>query len=231
MDYVYICRPGENEELRYSIRSVIKNAKHDNIWVVGYKPDWYCGNFFSVPNIGSKFRNIRNCITTIPKIDEISEDFVMIEDDMFIVKQIQEMPIFHGGILKDRVNQLHSIDPESRYVQLLSLTDSYIKKHRVKEPINYDIHVPLVMNKKKIEKTINNRSSAFPRSTYGNLNHIGGEYTDDVKVHLSGTWVAKSYDFESLRLPFISTDEHDSFEEVYEKVLKDMFPEPSPYER
>ena len=46
MDIVYNCRPGkQNEELRYSIRSVMENLPHDNLWVVGGKPEWYTGNY------------------------------------------------------------------------------------------------------------------------------------------------------------------------------------------
>ncbi len=40
-DVVYVVRPGDkNEELRYSIRSVIANLPHRKVWIAGYKPTW-----------------------------------------------------------------------------------------------------------------------------------------------------------------------------------------------
>ena len=38
MNFIYICRVGENEELRYSIRSVLNSFPEANIWVIGGKP-------------------------------------------------------------------------------------------------------------------------------------------------------------------------------------------------
>ena len=60
MDLVYICGPGDNEELRYSIRSAVKNLKFDNLWVVGGKPKWYVGNYLEVIQNKSKYTNARN---------------------------------------------------------------------------------------------------------------------------------------------------------------------------
>lgn len=228
MDYVYICRPGPNEELRYSIRSVLQNTTHENIWVIGNKPDWYRGHFIEVPDTGNKYSNIKNCLASIPQIGAITDEFVMIEDDMFIVKEMGRVPVFHGGLLFDRIDQLSSINPTSQYVRKLRATYNYLIKKGIKKPINYDIHIPLVMEKEKLANSLDH--DVFPRSVYGNLNNIGGIYTEDVKVHLSGVWQKKSYDFRSNSLAFISTEEADSFPTVYEEVLKDMFPNKSEYE-
>lgn len=230
MDYVYICRAGDNEELRYSIRSVVKNATHNNIWVVGQKPDWYVGNFVNVPDTGTKFTNIHNCFSAIADIGAISDDFVLIEDDMFIVQPVGIMPIYSGGSMADRIKELQDINPTSRYTKLLQSTYNYIVRFlKVKDPVNYEIHFPLVMNKQKLSKAL--RHSVFQKSVYGNQFKIGGQVTADVKVHTKGQWLEKSYDFRTGDRPIISTDENDSFDVVYNEVLKDMFPKPSPYER
>ena len=51
MDFVYICKEGVNEELKYSIRSVVESFPESNIWVVGGKPDWYTGNYIQVNHL------------------------------------------------------------------------------------------------------------------------------------------------------------------------------------
>jgi hypothetical protein len=100
MDYVYICRKGENEELRYSIRSVVKNTNCRNVWVIGYKPSWYNGNFVDFPDIATKFNNIINCTKAITDVGAISDDFVLMNDDFFFLKYRNSMPVYHGGPLK-----------------------------------------------------------------------------------------------------------------------------------
>ena len=230
MDYVYVCRAGNNEELRYSIRSVVKNATHNNIYVIGQKPEWYSGNFIYVKDVGTKFKNIQHCISIIPTIGAISDEFVLIEDDMFIVKEIGRMPIYSGGTLLSRINELKLINPRSKYVKLLEDTYNHITKNlKISNPINYEIHFPLVMNKANLSKSIN--KSGMPKSIYGNMFTIGGTETSDVKVHTKGMWIEKSYDFRNGDRPIISTDENDSFEIVYNEVLRDMFPNPSKYEK
>ena len=104
MDIVYVCRPGENEELRYSIRSISNNLKYGNLWVVGYKPSWYIGNFLPIKDIGSKFNNIKNCLEVVSESQEISEDFVFMNDDFFLLQELDELQTYHGGLLLDKIN-------------------------------------------------------------------------------------------------------------------------------
>ena len=75
MDYVYICRSGDNDELKYSLRSIEENMPEGRVWVVGHRPIWYIGDFIPVDDIGGKFDNIRNCIKTVSEHSEISDDF------------------------------------------------------------------------------------------------------------------------------------------------------------
>ena len=55
MNFIYICRIGENEELRYSVRSVLNSFPEAVIWVIGGKPDWYVGNYIYVDQNNSAF--------------------------------------------------------------------------------------------------------------------------------------------------------------------------------
>jgi hypothetical protein len=66
---------------------------------------------------------------------------------------------------------------------------------------------------------------------YGNLFNIGGTEIDDVKFHRPSTrrW-AKNPSLNSLDFEYLSTSD-ESFLEVYENILKDMFKDPSPYEK
>ena len=82
MDFVYICRSGDNEELRYSIRSVIRSFPKANIWVVGGKPVWYKGNYIIVEQNQDKYTNALNNIIAICNSKEISVSFIFMNDDL-----------------------------------------------------------------------------------------------------------------------------------------------------
>ena len=225
MDFVYTCRQGDNEELRFSIRSLVKNFKNPSIWLVGYKPSWYTGNFISVEDVGGKFNNIINCIKVISNSKEIEENFVLMNDDFFFVKPLSEILTYHNGSLIDKINKMVLETGHNGYTSLLLKTYKDLRKSGISEPLDYDIHVPMPMTKSGLVKSM--PLAFFPRSAYGNIMSVGGEQiSSDVKVYNKAR---ESYDYRNGDLPFISTID-ESFEKVYDALFKDMFQEPSPYE-
>lgn len=225
MDYVYICRSGDNEELRYSIRSVRKNASYNNIWVVGGKPDWYYGNFVEVPDVGNKFQNIVECYKAISQIGSISNEFVLMNDDFFILKPVGVMPIFHGGSLMEKIERYNNNGISNKYTRILLDAHKKMQKMRIKDPIDYDIHVPIVIDKTKIKEFID--LSLAPRSFYGNMFNIGGTNIKDVKVYNS-----KKMNFNSIvsydDIAFLSTED-ESFIKIL-PMLDSVFSTKSMYE-
>ena len=228
MDLVYICRQGDNEELRYSIRSAVKHLTHNNVWLIGNKPDWYYGNFVEIPDEMTKFDNIRECISAIPEIGAISDDFVLMNDDFFFLMDIGIMPVYHGGLLEDKINRYVAMGSR-RYAALLTRTYKNLIRQGIEVPLDYDLHVPMPMNKEKLRAS--RKKAYFQRSGYGNIHQIGGQLIPtDVKSYSDRSPLASnSYDFMNGDMPFVSTEDG-SFEKVYNNLLKDMFPDPSPYE-
>jgi hypothetical protein len=225
VDYVYICRSGDNEELRYSIRSVVKNASYNNIWVVVGKPDWYYGNFVEVEDVGNKFQNIRECYKSISQIGAISNEFVLMNDDFFILKPVGIMPVFHGGSLIDKIERYNNNGAATKYTRILLDAHKKMQKMRIKDPLDYDIHVPMVIDKKKIKDFID--LSLAPRSMYGNMFNVGGNNIKDVKIY--NTKKMKFNSIDSYQdLPFLSTED-ESFKNILE-FLKQMFPNKSMHE-
>lgn len=225
MDYVYICRDGDNEELRYSIRSVVEHCTFDNIWVVGGKPDWYSGNYVDVENVGGKFENITNCYKAISNIGAISDEFVLMNDDFFIMTDIGRMPIFHGGPIIDKIDRYAIVSGHNKYTRILLSAYKKLIKMGIKDPLDYDIHTPIVIDKTKIDSFID--LSLAPRSVYGNMYSIGGINSGDVKIYSPKR---KHFETESMdNSHFISTED-DSFNEIL-PMLEQKFPNKTIYER
>ena len=226
MDIVYICRKGQNEELRYSLRSVVKNLPESRVWVVGYKPDWYVGDFIPVPDTSNKFDNIRLALAAAASDPRISRNFIYMNDDFFLIKPVKILRNYNGGSLSDKITRYRQIDPTSRYVISLKKTLEYLKMSGVEDPLDYDIHIPMTINKNKFLEIAYLPFQA--RSVYGNIYNIASAKMRDVKRYHK-TSPMSEHSYLGNEYPFISSEDK-SFDLLKETLLAEMFPEPSRYE-
>ena len=228
MDYVYIYREGLGDELRYSLRSLAKNAPEGRVWLVGGKPEWFNGDHIPVKAVGGKFKNISECYWVIARHDEISENYVLMNDDFFVLEKIDSIPTLHGGLLSNKITSYIKMLGPTMYSSILGKALHHLKAKKISEPLDYDVHVPMVINRKTFIEVVP-RDSQAPRSVYGNLANVGGTEIQDVKTYNNPQYKSRSYQYNNTNSPYISTDD-DTFEELYNQILKDMFPEPSKYE-
>jgi hypothetical protein len=233
MDVVYICRNGENEELRYSIRSVEKNLPHANIWVVGGKPKWYNGKYIQVTQNRSKFQNAKANMKAISKSEEISEDFVLMNDDFFILKPVKKIEYYYGGSLVEKIKYYEATYSSSTYTNMLKRSLETLRVSGIDNPKDYAIHVPFIMNRVKLQEILPLDISW--RLAYGNIHGVGGKIVKtfgdknkDVKVYMKNG-LATSLSNNSISDTFLSTDDN-SFEHL-KPMLQKLFPEASSVEK
>ena len=228
MDLVYICRDGENEELRYSIRSAVNNLPHDKIWVVGGKPDWYTGNYIEVNQGRAKYTNARNSLKAICDSEEISESFILMNDDFYIINKVESVPYMYAGTLDDKIKQREDIFNGNTYTTLLRKTLGYLYRKKINVVLDYELHVPMVMEKRKLNKVL--KLSGLWRSVYGNVFNVGGIKIRDVKVYdKKDKFYINSYDINNLELDYLSSND-DSFETIKSLILEERFPFKTTYE-
>jgi hypothetical protein len=230
MDFVYICRDGDNEELKYSIRSVMASFADAKIWVVGGKPSWYTGNFIFVDQVSRKYTNAINNLNAICSSEDISETFVLMNDDFYIVKKINSVEALHGGLLLNKINRYKEINQESRYLIKLEQTFNKLIKLGIESPLDYELHVPMVMEKKKLKSVLKYATDTLWRSMYGNIFNVGGKEIVDVKFYVDGPLVAKSYDINNKDNDYLSSTDT-SFQMLYSTILKELFQSKSIYEK
>lgn len=156
MDLVYIIKQGEkNEDLRYSLRSVSKFVPHDKIWIVGYKPSWVINTEY-IPvaqDKGSKWKNSVNNILTACNCEEISDNFVLMNDDFFAIKPIENLEESINlslGLLEETVINQKKKKRNSNWSKAFIYIDDLLKSLDIEEPYyNYESHTPLLINKKE----------------------------------------------------------------------------------
>jgi hypothetical protein len=225
MHFVYICRSGDNEELRYSIRSVINSFPDSTIWVVGGRPDWYCGNYIEVDQDKNTYTNAINNLKEICSSLEIDEDFILMNDDFFIINKIDTIGYFYGGTLLEKISLYKDLTGSSSYIDKLVTTSNRLNKCKIEYPLDYELHVPFPMNKQKLSKVLNKNHRFLYRSIYGNLFSVGGSKIEDVKIYDRTGLIKKSFDYHNSYTDFLSTT--DSSFNMIEPVLKEKFPNKS----
>jgi hypothetical protein len=225
VDFVYICRSGDNEELRYSIRSVIRSFPEAHIWVVGGKPTWYKGNYIEVEQNQDKYTNALNNIIAICNSKEISESFIFMNDDFFILKSFDLQETFHGGLLIDKISKYKMITRSSKYITKLESTNRMLAQQGIENILDYELHVPIRLEKSKLEHIITNHPNFLWRSTYGNIYKIGGTQIKDVKVYSDPLYSSRSSKITEDSI-FISTHDQ-SFKDLHKEYFINLLSKPS----
>lgn len=228
MDFVYSCRDGENEELRYSIRSVLGSFPDANIWVIGGKPEWYVGNYIQVEQESNPHNNQLLNFTTACNSENISDSFILMNDDFFIINKIKTIDYFHGGLLENKVELYLGLVGDNAYVRRLMQTASKLNRYGIENPLDYELHVPFPVEKNKFKQILDKDGKQNWRSMYGNRFNVGGEKIVDVKVYGSGPLMKKSFDYNQKSDFLSSLDE--SFDKI-KPILENLFPNPTVYEK
>jgi len=228
VDFVYICKSGDNEELRYSIRSVVNSFPDARVWLVGGKPDWYSGDFIEVEQKHHKYANAINNLQALCNSEEISNNFVLMNDDFFIIKPIEKIDQFYSGFLSDKIDKYVKITGSSMYIKKLILTRTRLVDQGIQNPYDYELHIPMPMEKDKLNNVIKKYPSCLWRSMYGNINSVGGTQMEDVKVYTNPRHMARSNDITENSV-FMSTEDQ-AFKMMLDKVLIKLFPDKSKYE-
>jgi hypothetical protein len=229
MDFVYICRDGENEELRYSIRSVLNSFPEAKVWLVGGKPEWYSGHCIPVEQNSNKYANALKNLKSLCEHPEISDDFVLMNDDFFIIKKINSVDQFYNGLLSDKINRFTQITGSSMYIKKLITTNKKLIDLGIKNPIDYELHTPMPMNKTGLLDVIEKYPECLWRSMFGNLYNVGGTQMDDVKIYVNKRHLARSNEITENSI-YMSTEDT-SLKLMLDKILKDLFPNMSNYEK
>jgi hypothetical protein len=226
MDFVYICRDGENEELRYSIRSVLLSFPEAKVWVVGGKPKWYSGNHVFLEQDNNKYVNAVNNLKAVCNTPDISDNFILMNDDFFIIKKIETIEQFYNGLLSEKIDKFIKITGSSMYIKKLITTNNKLNKLGFTKPLDYELHVPMPMHKAGLLYILNEYPECLWRSMYGNLFNVGGSQMEDVKVYKNKRHAARSAQITKNSI-YLSTEDT-GLTIMVDNIFKELLTNPSP---
>lgn len=240
MDIVYLVKvdPDNNsEELRYSLRS-LKNIPHGKVIIAGEKPDWVTNvTFLPVPQMYTKPKNVGMNMRAAVESELVSDDFILMNDDFFFMKNILEMPTLNFGPMSEVIARYNQRYPEgSPYITNMIELYEYLQNHGHKKPISYELHTPMVLNKQNVKELWDDIKGPLYqfRSFYGNYFKVGGQSVPDVKIFLDGEHNDPRYTMNPLAYlenqTFLSVTGGSFKRGLPGEFVRSQFQEKSPYE-
>lgn len=246
MDIVYAIKADhENEELRYSLRSIAKHVPHGKVFISGFMPDFvnpktvihidsYAAALPFDPR-GSKHRTgyqdaeanwIAACID-----ERVSDDFILFNDDFFVMKPVTGIPAMHEGDVDEAIARRIKVFGKGSFTRALTNTRDFLAAQGITECKSYALHVPMVLNKQKRLRVAEMQSDSLKtgtvmlaRTIYGNLFGIGGDTIDDVKV---AGWITEVPE----DVTFLSSNDKSFKNGQIGQYIREQFPERCKYEK
>lgn len=214
-DLVYILKPSENNlDLKMSLRSICKFCNFRKVWLVGYKPQWV-KNVRYIPTTQNqdKWKNSIINYMAACKCNDISENFILMNDDFFALRPIRNWKENLNvclGTLEEEVQRNIDNPKRSRWKYGFDYAVDLLPKLNCKYQFNFETHLPIIINKQnfinmmnlpKIQKFSETRKVLHKRSVYKNL-YLDKDIKrprkiDDVKItlgqDLSDNWLNEDW--------------------------------------
>lgn len=155
-DLAWIVRPGENAELRYSLRSFAKNARglYRKVWIVGTVPEWVKGvEGIPLTPLPEKFANIRQSLTALCADERAADEVVIMHDDFFAIDRVTDWRGYHLGSTAKFLARLaaNGKRPEKNtWVRSLQQTAAWMAERGHGDIDCYEAHTPLLFDRRKL---------------------------------------------------------------------------------
>lgn len=175
----------KDNELRYSLRS-LEQIEYDRVFVIGHKPDWLTPNdrLFHVEHKDTPNRPEFSTMTKICHIckeTDISDDFILMNDDFYFLRPVHDYPYYFDGTL------LQAARKRAKASSYRVSIDNTIEVFG--DAPFFEVHGPIVLNKemfplcmKQVDWT---HKDYLKRSLYCNFLDIEGVEMKDVKVEFT----------------------------------------------
>ena len=216
MDVVYLVkRSRSNEELRFSLRS-LQHLPHGRVWIAGHAQSWLT-NVGHIPveqNPGQKWASQVRNLRAACEHPDVSDPFVMFNDDFFVMRPMARVPVLHGGPMA-ALTKARNSEWSRRFRETAAFCGP--------DALTYDgIHVPMIFDKQQMLEVLDDIGTGLLfRSVYGNRHRIGGTFTSNTKV---------SGEEQPSDRALLSTSDRSFKHYPVGKHIREAFDEPSPYE-
>jgi hypothetical protein len=177
---------------------------------------------------GTKYQNAQANWRAAVRNVEVSDPFLYMNDDFFIMRPVRGILPKHTGTLLDHA-EWYLNRGGKQYGTIMLRTHDYLLDSGIERPLSYELHIPMVVYKEPMMLALEAAMRVGPqrgrmlmdRSLYGNIARIGGRSSADVKVNAPGDKIPQGV--------FLSTSDASWLHNAGELVRR-RFPRPGPYD-
>lgn len=234
-DIVYILGTGSkwyDNELRYSIRSVEKNLQnYGRIFVVGEMPKFLDTRrmiYIEAKDMtGNKLLNAMHKIRIACRDKRVSDKFILMNDDFFILRKLERVANFNMGTLKE--GEARHKTKRGYYYTAIQDTIKYLAEAGIDDPLSFELHYPMMLDKEAFlevtEQPYLQQKPILFRSVYGNLTDMRSTYREDVKLYDANDFSKRP------KVDVISTDNKVCLDAGFQFWIRGKFPKKAKCER
>lgn len=191
-DILYPYQKGDCE-MKYSLRS-LENLPHGKVFIYGDLPENISAkkvHYIPFEHSGTKYKNTTAIMELAARNEEISDDFILMNDDFFVMQKIinpdEELNLYRGDALEVYKDYTDRYGKEANYAKGMLETIKFMQSLGIERPLSYELHTPMIFNKRKFLDMLNIKGvrdilALHKRSLYGNLYKQGGVAMEDVKI-------------------------------------------------
>lgn len=205
LDVVYVVRPGENNEsLRYSLRS-LANMPHRKVYLSGECPKWADGVYVVAKDSDMEMPEQEDSnlnLFVAARQQDVSDNFIFMNDDFFIMEPTSEIPVMHQGDLDQRIITYKADHRFHQAYSLIKTKQALIRRGFGPQLLSYELHMPMIFNKKLLLRMFADWDQPLfalrPRTMYGNMYKLNGEFTTDAKnsINPEARFLSTGVDFD-----------------------------------
>lgn len=219
----------DNEELRYCLRSLV-NVPHRNVFTVGHRHKFLSDKVQHINVMQkrtlSRFENSARNLFLACNDERVSKSFYWFNDDFYAIRPVSDIPYYHMGDIREHVQRKYN-GRSSQYIRAMLRTADFLKQKGY-PTLCYEVHAPIKIHKSKFIKVYNltrNRHvvpHGADRSLYANIQMLGGEQIDDVKVYKPNDPIPN--------MPFVSSGPGSWVQGDFKKHITEMYSKKCKYE-
>lgn len=233
LDIIYLLKDSAyNDELKYSLRSVEQNFPHRKVFFYGGKPTGLVPDEQVIlrQRETTKYDRVRTMLQKVCEDDRITKDFVLFNDDFFVMKPVKLLSPYYYETLEWLCDQIDSKrKTPSPYTERLKDTAMMLKRFIALEqsPLNFELHIPMIFNREQLSTVLRWTNLNGVRSIYGNIfytppDNLPSSHPD---VKIIGTNLVPA------NMDFLSTTENSFGNGAVGRLIRETFPNKSRFER
>lgn len=234
-DLVYTYKhSGSSEELRYSLRSVCKNADglFGKVWLVGDCPSWAVGvEHLRAASPYGRAEDVRVKVAKVVNHPGVADTFVLMNDDFFLTEPITQWLAWHQGPASEFLQRQRERGASRVWMRPMQHTADWMAAQGYGDVLVRQGHRPVMWDKARLREALNQYPPGRPLDVLGLFDLAGlndtGKRGGNSKITSAEMFHRK---VGKLGHPWISTSDAEFATGITGKYVRDMFPEPCRYE-